>query len=232
MATTGTVTSLIMATVTDFCEDEEKWYRTSGIEDEDVVAAYQPKGASSYANSLENLVEDEHDAFDDGGDTVPDWNATDGWIGSGGQQYLRSDISPAPDQSWSMLVRVSAITMLGSKICGSVRTIGGSQTFGVETEMIPNQVYYKNGSSINISPWIEYGVIGFAGNTAYRNGIAEAGTISSGTGTDVWPIDPMGNNVNNYHVGVENVNIQAEVWYNKVLTPTQMAAISSQMAAL
>lgn len=210
---------------------EKAWWLTEGITNTDVVAAYQPKGASSYANSLHNLVENIYDAIDDGGDTSPGWDAIDGWKGLLGN-YLRSDIIPAIDQSWSMLVRFLGANHTGVYVNGS--GYGGPppmQFFGIFTDPSSNTLQFLNGGSRNIDITTYLGVAGWAGNKIYYNGILQLPTIPLGDAEQARGVDLIGFNGEGGHQG-NAVCILAEVWYNKILTPTQMATISSQMAAL
>lgn len=67
------------------------WYLSGGVDPSDCIAAYQAKGAESYAASKVNLANPGiHDLTDN--NTVP-WDSTDGWKSGTTGNYLVTDFS-------------------------------------------------------------------------------------------------------------------------------------------
>jgi hypothetical protein len=226
MATTITVNANVINSM-----GYNNWWCPCGITPVDVVATYQPKGAASYAASKINLANPgTHDAYDVVGH-VPGWSVGLGWDGM--STYLKSTIVPNVDQSWSVLVRFSGV-LSEAYICGCGFPGGPPWvTFTFQSMPAFSYVDYENTSYLeSYSAPMTSGVLGFAGNKAYRNGVQESGTIPKVTIGTSRTANPLGFCS---WLGIENsagCYVQAEVWYNKVLTPTQMATVSSAMAAL
>lgn len=92
-------------------EAEGGWWLAGGISPSDCVAAYQAKGAASYAASKVNLANPgTYDAID--GATAPTWNTTDGWIKTTTAPYLLTGIEPDDHWNWSFIVRMDITTGL------------------------------------------------------------------------------------------------------------------------
>jgi hypothetical protein len=87
---------------------EQAWWLTEGLTASDVVAAYRAKGAGSYANSLENLVEDTYTLVDTG--HAPDWDDTNGWYFDGVSEYL-SVPTMTINQNLTVIIRFSGATV-------------------------------------------------------------------------------------------------------------------------
>jgi hypothetical protein len=214
------------------------WWITEGITNSNVAGVYQPKGAGSYALSKVNLANPgTHDAIDDGVHS-PDWDAINGWIGSlSPGKYLRSDIVLNADQTDSVFVRYSDYNQDSSAIVGSyysgplehVFTIGKFDGF-----ILGNYINYYNGNNtgLNINGGIITGVVGVSGNKAYKNNVEQPGNIPPGNGIESCPPNLLGFNNHNSTFTGGNVKIQAEVWYNIVLTPQQVFAITNGMNSL
>ena len=67
------------------------WWLAGGIDPDDCIAAYQPKGAASYAASKTDLTDNGYDI--DGG-SAPDWDASYGWNFNGTSHYLLASEFP------------------------------------------------------------------------------------------------------------------------------------------
>ena len=236
MTTTITTTEYIYTAVNSMGYDN--WWCPCGISPSNVVAAYRAKGVASYSASLVNLANPgTYDAIDDGGASSPGWNTTDGWVGGSGK-YLRSDIYPSIDQTTTVIIRFS--DMGGpSYICGSKKDLPLAEGYSYYIGDYPmgGNFFIFNGSSEH-SVEIAYqtdGVICISGNRVYFNGILQSGElINDGNPQQSAPVNLLGYHLENgapTNYG-EDVKIQAEVWYNVVLTPEQMATVSSAMAAL
>lgn len=202
------------------------WWCPCGIYPSDVVAAYQPKGAASFIASLINLANPGiHNAIDPGGINTPGWNNIDGWVSAG--NYLTSDIIPT-SLYWSMMAKISNNNEMINNINGSLNTlVNGQNGLG---SFFGSIVYWNGGYKSSSSPAVS-GIFGYAGNKGYYNGVEESGTIDQTHGPSYLQINPLGFNRDNTYEGV-TLNLQAEVWYNKVLTPSQMFDLYTAMNAL
>lgn len=200
-----------------------QWWLAGEINPANVDAVYQPRGAENYADSLVNRANPgTNDAFDDG--HAPGWNITDGWIGVRSESYLCSNIIPNANQVGSVLIKFT--NFLGiNDIFGSENNTSGTR-FGIA---ITAELVYKNGGTYGNYNTISYGVLGWAGNKAYKNGVQETGTITAGDSSPGIPVSPLGYNYRGEYRAESTVRVQAEVWYNTVLTPSQMLSITEAM---
>ena len=85
------------------------WWLSGGISAANCKAAYAPKGAASLVASYSNL--NAPGTNDAAPGTAPTWDATNGWIFNGTNQYLTTGIVPAA--GYSMIVRFSNLTSDG-----------------------------------------------------------------------------------------------------------------------
>ena len=194
------------------------------------VAAYQPKGAASYAASKVNLTGNtDHDAVD--GTAYPDWDSTNGWkADSSKSQYLVTDITmgcSATNQS--SIVRFSNIPASG------VNILFGSETPSKRYALLP----YSFGSIIThcydktVLAGIgkTAGILSMAGNNLYYNGSDIADILyGSSQISDVLYI--CGGNNNGSLADKMTGYIQAIAFYNAALTATQIGNLTTAMAAL
>ena len=82
------------------------WWLAGGIDPANCVAAYQPKGAASYAASKVNLANPgTYDATDG---TAPTWDNVNGWKQTIAYQYLKTGIMAT--NGYSLIVRFSDVT--------------------------------------------------------------------------------------------------------------------------
>ena len=214
------------------------WWLSGGIAAANCIAAYTPKGAASYAASLDNnaapgngLPDGTYDAIDSGGLTSPTWDAINGWkatVTGAGRNYLKSTIVLPIVQTWSMIIRVSGVDV-GSYVCGTMNTVGGIMHYNVSR--VAGTISYAHGGVVNVAPSAAGGAFGWAGNIPYRNGAAEAAIIPVGTAPLALAVNPLGLNLNGVSRGYIS-QVQAEAWYNVILTPAQMLAVYTTMAAL
>lgn len=227
------MTTVITQTIVVPSMGYDEWWCPCGITPADVIMVFQPKGAADFASSLINLNDPgTNDAIDSGGNTTPTWDINNGWTGEStpNNRYLRSNFTPPNDQSMSMLVRFTNGGDSGYFICGSKYVGQGESDYGLSIGEY-TVTYYNNGIW-SITDVSKEGVYGFAGNKLYKNGIQQPSEILIGNGITTSKINPLGKNTNDVvYAGYPN-SIQAEVWYNKILTPEQMATVSSAMAAL
>jgi len=206
---------------------ENPWWDPNG-EGLSVWAAYQPKGAASLADSYTDLSGNSHDA---GVGVAPTWDAANGWILNGSTQYLTTTFVPQNDQTQSVLVQYTNYSDAGTSYWLAGVRCGTDRTFGFIPNDGSNRVQYYNGQELKTFPLLVSGNVGIAGNTAYRNGTAESGTMGAwgGISDETFAIGCRGGSTPSLF-GASY--IQALAIYNTTLTAPQMSAIATRMAAL
>lgn len=194
-----------------------------------VWAAYQPKGALSFAASLIDLSGNGNDAGDPGGAATPGWNTVNGWTFDGLADYLTTTFVPQNDQSQSVLVQYTNVTNAGD-VCGCRTTVPA------QFRIIPDStgtVRYQNGAaSVAVAPQLAAGNLGIAGNQGYRNGAADGGALAAWGGASTFAL----------YIGARNragaadafcaAYVTAIAIYDCVLTAGQMLNVATAMAAL
>lgn len=187
------------------------------------VAAYQPKGAASYAASLTDLSGNSNDAT---ATNAPDWSESVGWnFIKANSDFIRIPTLPVDTHSATIAVRYGGVTE-------------GSYWFG-STEF-PNNGYWNaaearwyGGIGVGISN-IASTIVAIAdsGNwKVYQNGTLKgtASNITSATGnTTNWSLGTI-RSMTNY---VSSLTVQAWAYYTSPLTVEQAEALYTAMAAL
>lgn len=200
-----------------------KWYRAGGAPAP--LAVYQPKGAASLAASYVNLVAPGTNNCATG--TAPTFATATGWtFTAASSQYLTTGLVPV--QATTTIVRFASATAgaaFSTRQTGAYRHevwpfISGS----------PSKRQYANGQSLQINDGQTSGVMAVAGLDPYLNG-ADDGSLVALAGTA--PAMLIGASNDNgtpsfFFGGV----IIAFAHYGSVLTPAQVAAVSTAMAAL
>lgn len=203
----------------------DAWWLSGGVAAANCVAAYQPKGAASLAASYTNLANPGTYNAAPGG--APAFDATTGWKSDGSSVYLTTGITPS--SGWSMIARFSGVVGTGGNLIASYSGVEGTR-FVIVPYNGDNKVYYQNGSYLGVSPGTTSGVLAVAGQQGYRNGSADGGTIGAWSGTATQAIQifraPIGSPL------YINCYLQAVAIYSTILTGSQVAAISTAMAAL
>lgn len=205
------------------------WYLAGEVSAANCVAAYQPIGATSLAESYVNLINPGTNNAAPG--TAPTFNTATGWTFNGSSQYLTTGITPVI-QTWSVLIQFTNVTGNNASLFGAYLTSG----FGASFQISPRasggtRVDYTYGSTAAKAPIATAGNVCITGNLAYRNGVDEGISIPSGAGT----LLPIFIGAVNSTVGALNhqaCNIQAFAIYNTILTPSQVVAIAARMAVL
>lgn len=193
------------------------WWTAGGVSAADVVAAYQPKGAASLAESYVNLA---HPGVNDAAPgNAPDWDAINGWICSGD----RLEMGITPGATWSVLIRCSGIPS------GNSGYLFGDSAlrFFIRPASGANCQFGSGGNVSLTGGQVSSGVLGMADRTAYINGVSVA-TIPSGSA-------PLAIRIADYQVaGFRPItgNIQAFAIFGVTLSTPQVVAISAAMAAL
>ena len=161
------------------------WWLAGGIPTSNCIAAYQSKGAASYAASKVNLANSgTHDLSD--GTAYPSWNASTGWtFTKASSQYLISDINPAAGNS--TIVRVAnASTSSGIIYGGFTYSSGvGMNAEYVEILSYGTTRFGKGRNSADNSGILASGCYAIVGYKCYKNadlkvtidGVWDGGTI-------------------------------------------------------
>lgn len=198
------------------------WWLPGGITADQCAAAYQSIGAPSLAASYVNL--NNPGAKDAIPGVAPAFDASIGWTFDGSSQYLNTGIIPTAS-TWSMFIRFSGFTGNFGTLTG--QSLSSRRFFINQTNLA---VFYGNGGALSVTPNLAIGILGFAGNTAYRDGVND-GTIPGGSliGLPIFigALDE-GGGPSNY----ANTSVQAACYYNATLTPSQVTALITAMAAL
>ena len=224
--------------------DLSSWWLAGGATG--AIGAYQPIGAASFAASKINLAGAGHALVD--GTTPPTWAAASGWYAPGypGRGYLMTDI--LPHEGYSMIV---AFVTLGlgdlRNICGVRSTVQGppdgwttKNSFHLQAQRSGDTsgVLYASGGQLEVTPKLDAGVLCVAGQSGYRDGVLEEGTIpawGSGETSIAYPI-AIGDKANDDHTGDDDGGyglygyIRAIAIYNRTLTAAEVAALAAAMA--
>ena len=205
------------------------WWLSGGIAAANCIAAYQPKGAASIEASLVNLNNPgTNNATAPAGN--PTFDTSYGWAG-GSSKYLSTGYV-VDDKAHSVFVRFSDAPAANTEIIG---TFDATNTKALYIR--PNNAgddlvfYYASTNSVSLTG-ITSGVIGVAGPDTYSNG-SDVGTLTQdGTSGGQYPLFIFAINLNGspgqYYTG----KIQAFAMYDSTLTPAQVSALTTAMAAL
>ena len=203
------------------------WWLSGGISAANCIAAYQPKGAADLAASYVNLANP--GTYNAAPGVAPTWDAADGWIFNGVNQYLVTGLIAA--QGYSMIVQFSGVTENKvNKLCGC-NAPGSKSRFLISTNINLNNITYQYGHDAKLAaPSMAAGNLAITPAAGYRNGTGETTFSGSWTGTGI-----------EIHIGATKEDagiiygqseIQAFAIYNTPLTAPQVAALTAAMAAL
>lgn len=198
------------------------------------VAAYQPKGAASYAASKVNLTGNSTYDATVRLDEEPDWDTTSGWkFDKTNTESLNVPLTPT-NQSYSIICRFSDVGASGvSRLFG----IGNTNNSNPRLIFLPaynSKHHYMHGSSlIGYGSELTSGIVAIAGSDGYLGGSDEVnlGTWSGSyydAGITIGA-QTYSQYSNEYHI---TAYIQAFALYNAVLTPTQIGNLTTAMNAL
>lgn len=202
-----------------------KWWLAGGVAAGDCVAAYQAKGAASYAASKVNLANPgTYDAAD--GAAYPTWYAATGWTFDG-TKWLTTEV--IPQSTNSMIVSMAGSN--SSYVCGC--SISNTHRFSFLLGS-PSYWLYGTGAAATVSsPAVTGGVLALAGVKAYRDGdyLSSSGSLwgNLSIGCAIGAARTTGGAVLSAKLtGI----ITAFAFYSATLTATQVAAITAAMQAL
>jgi hypothetical protein len=208
---------------------DKPWWLAGGIPQSACVAAYQPKGASSYEASKVNLANPIVYTLENGTE-YPTWDTTTGWKGNGTSQYLTiTGGLPIPETG------ASAILISGNSAAGA--TFYQQAYLSLLQSNAPNaRFYWGHNSGIGYISGNQDGV--FA-TSYYKPGyfrrylncvkqtLAGEEYINGGNiGGNMFIFSSTG------LASFSNVYIKALVFYNIGITPQQVVALTNAMNAL
>jgi hypothetical protein len=208
------------------------WWLAGGISAANCIAAYQPKGAASYAASLSNLANP--GTYDATEGTAPDWASGTGWtFDNANSEYLKTGVSNAMDRTYSMIVRFDNASAGVYTMCGNYADGASANAFLIAPNR-SSEVYYFSGSrqEYTTSPNLSAGILALAGTAGYRNGELDAAFTEDGTGT----VGEIYIGALNYNSGTPlqewSGNIYAIAIYSVGITADQVSALTTAMNAL
>ena len=127
------------------------WWLAGGIDPDDCIAAYQPKGAASYAASKVNLANPGTYDLTNGND--PSWSADNGWTFDGVNDHLYETTYEPTNTPFTVIVRLNNMKIdhsVSSAILGIRRprnTGNNESNFALKFEQ------YNNTGKVGISSW-------------------------------------------------------------------------------
>lgn len=200
------------------------WWETGGgIAARQVLQAI---GAASLNASLLDLSGNGNNGAASLNVSLPSWNATDGWVFSGGTKAIMTGMLPAP--TWSFIARFSSFVS-GSYLMGS-----GGPFYLINPDIDGSNERVGWGEGLeSFSPNVNSGVIAIAGRTLYYNGIPIQ-TLGVATDSASYQVAIGCLNFNDVDqpVGGCDGKIEAVAFYADTLTDAQVLAKSTALAAL
>lgn len=201
------------------------WWLSGGINAANCVAAYQPKGAASYAASKVNLANPGTYNAEDG-TAYPTWDATNGWIfNSALSQRLNTGI--VPSDTYTLIIRFSNAST------GFLAGRGDSSTndrFGIRKVSIIR--FYVGSGYVDSISTPSYGVAAINTDNAYidKTKIAINGAITGNLQTriQVGTYEYTNNTFGFYYSG----NVQSIAIYNITLNDNSINQLTDAMNAL
>jgi len=198
------------------------WWMAAGVTP---IAAYQAKGAASYAASKVNLAQP--GTYDATEGVAPSWDAATGWsFLKTSAQYLLALVPYPGNQTYSAVVRFSdADTSNTNPIIASSET---DTNMVIGNRWNPGVYLIGQGNSfITPAPALTAGVLGVAGRSCYLNGLS-VGDVPAKIATNS-SLVTFGRF---FGIGYGTSSIHAVAIYSAALNAAQMAAVSAAMAAL
>ena len=204
------------------------WWEIAG---QTCVAAYQPKGAASLADSYTNLANP--GVYDAVPGVAPTWDAIAGWIFNGSTQYLATGVLAA--QYMSAIVRFSDVTTQDRHIFGST---DGNAYFAIVPRWtgVGGGVLYAHGN-LTVGEGQQGGAgqltTGVLALTAkgFRDGVPDSAACTgwSGSGLSIYI---GGRNQSGSLANPCGSKIEAFALYSALLSDGEIATLSAAMAAL
>ena len=208
--------------------DRSPWYLDGAVPAQNCIAAYQPKGANSYAESKINLSNPgTYDAVEG---TAPSWASNTGWVfASAGSTHLKTGIVPNSMYSW--IARVSSVTagvqyLFGESNSQETTAFGLGEVNGTSTVYIQGQLEF-------VARALSGGVLAAANQRGYYNGVDEGVSIGAWSpSTATYDIYIGARNSDGLPANYANYHLIAASFYDIPLSPAQVAALTARMQLL
>lgn len=223
------------------------WWEVSG---KTCVAAWQPKGAASYAASLVNLATPSTNDLTEG--VAPDWATGTGWTFNGTDDYLYADgiadLVAGEDVAMSLVMRMKWTTLVNYTIPFAIAR-DGTILYNIFLIRLDNAAtkkanfFLRDGATYKYNP----GDTTLSADTMYTLGSTTTGTvghlyINGSSDSDDFAAD-FGNitvdrctiGALRYRNGIEAFVpcvIESLAFYTDTLTSGEVATVSAAMAAL
>jgi len=163
------------------------WWLSGGISAANCIAAYQAKGAASYAASLVNLAQQgTYDVTEGIGPLT--WATGTGWVGDG-VNYLRTGITPT--NNYSIIAKFANFSLASTQIVMGERQAG----FSTRMYLMPVDIFstgwhtYQIGANLlRVANKQTSGIMAITNLCGYLNGVLDAGpgTWADGTTQSIW----------------------------------------------
>jgi hypothetical protein len=200
--------------------DAGLWWNLPGV-----VAAYQPVRAPGPLLARYNMAHGRDNRYRATDGVAPAWSGAAGWTFTARSQWLNSGILPAV--SWTALIRLSGVAGDGNYYAFGTYAASGATHFSIQPIYFA-RIYYLNGAALSVAPEQTAGVIGFAGKTAYRNGVPD-GTIGAGSASITVPVAIGNLNYSGRTYGILG-SVPAFAIYARTLSSAEVWTVSRQMA--
>lgn len=212
------------------------WWLSGGVAADNCFAAYKPKGAASLAASYDNNAAPGNGLADGTYDctlgVAPTFDPLTGWMFNGSTQWLNTGI----DGTLKPVSYIARIALGGSgyrPIIGTITKNGWEWRINATTNK--QNLLKQDTTSIGTSTSAGDGVIAVTYSAAgayafYLSGVADGSGTNDKTGETgaVTLIGRKATGTDEWFAG----NILCLAVYNVVLTPAQVLAVSTAMAAL
>ncbi len=192
------------------------------------IAAYQPKGAASYAASKVNLANP--GTYDATEGVAPAWDAAIGWSFDGVTQYLDTGVLyDTTGQKGSMIVHLTSTDN------GDFILVGNGNTsfsgFGIMPNRYSRARWLHDGScTAAVGVFLGAGIMGIGGASAYLDGVFQGTITTSGRTTRAIFIG-AGNSGTGPAMFCTGTIRQMSI-YSDALSADEVAAVSAAIAAL
>ncbi len=191
------------------------------------VAAYQPKGAADYADSLVNLANPGLYNADDEGTHAPDWDSA-GWTQNSGA-YLLTGLTISSASNWSIIMRHDNWNV-ANYYAVFFGVLAWENEYSIYGRYKGPSAKIGNYTTANANAWVNgTNYICLTPTYHYTNGTCTThGLTYSGFNNTLKIGTSMALSAQYYFNGT----ISAVSVYNADLTPTQISALATAMAAI
>jgi len=189
------------------------------------VAAYQASGAASYVASLTDLSGNNNHATEG---NAPGWNAVNGWIFNGTDDYLKTGVLSNP--TYTMIVKFTDVS--NNAILIGARKSATVSDYYIVPNTTSNQVAYRFGNTgvalAVKAPALLSGILAIAGNVGFRNGTPEL-TMGGTFAANYYDIYIGALNQANAAAGWIAACVQSVAIYNATLTNAEVLAVTNAL---